>query len=297
MKRRTFLKLSAGAIVSGIACPNIVLARAKDPMKRIGMSSVTFRARFRQTKIKNHTLIAELKLVDVPEYFADRFKVHNVEFWSRHFESQSPAYLQGLKKRVAETKSILINVQIDEAYNLADSREEARQKSVAFFKTWIDSAVALGSQSIRANTGSGSVDSCIRSFRELEGYARQKGILLLVENHGGVSSDPEALIQVVKAVGSKNLEILPDYGNFSPQIRYKGLKAILPYAKHLISAKTHQFDENGRHTDFDFDRCMRMAQAAGFPGYYSAEYYDGHGKPVDYEKVTDWMIEHIKGSL
>jgi len=297
MKRRTFLKLSAGAIVSGIACPNVVVARAKDPMKRIGVSSVTFRARFRQTKIKNHTPIGELKLVDVPEYFADRFKVHNVEFWSMHFESQSPAYLQKLKKRVAETKSVLINVQIDEPYNLADSREEARQKSVAFFKTWIDSAVALGSKSIRANTGSGSADSCIRSFREIEKYAKQKRILLLVENHGGLSSDPEALIQVVKAIGSKNLEILPDYGNFAPDIRYQGLKAILPYARHLISAKTHQFDENGKHTDFDFDRCMRMAQASGFPGYYSAEYYDGHGKPVDYERVTDWMIEHIKGNL
>jgi len=281
MKRRTFLKLSAGAIVSGIVSPNVVVARAKDPMKRIGVSSVTFRARFRQTKIKNHPPINELKLVDVPEYFADRFKVHNVEFWSKHFESQSPAYLQKLKKRVAETKSILINVQIDERYNLADSSEESRQKSVAFFKTWIDSAVALGSKSIR----------------EIEKYAKQKGILLLVENHGGLSSDPEALIQVVKAIGSKNLEILPDYGNFPPGIRYEGLKAILPYARHLISAKTHQFDENGKHTDFDFDRCMRMAQASGFPGYYSAEYYDGHGKPVDYEKVTDWMIEHIKANL
>jgi len=266
-------------------------------MKRIGMSSVTFRARFRQTKIKNHSPISELKLVDVPEYFADRFKVHNVEFWSKHFESQSPAYLQELKKRIAETKSLLINVQIDERYNLADSNEESRQKSVAFFKTWIGSAIAVGSKSIRANTGSGSVDSCIRSFREIEKYAKQKGILLLVENHGGLSSDPDALIQVVKAIGSKNLEILPDYGNFPPGIRYEGLKAILPHARHLISAKTHQFDENGKHTDFDFDRCMRMAQASGFRGYYSAEYYDGHGKSVDYEKVTDWMIEHIKGNL
>lgn len=291
------MKLSAGAFVSGIACPNVPAAQAKDPMKRVGMSSVTFRARFKQTRIEKHPPISELKLVDVPGYFADRFKVHNVEFWSRHFESQSPAYLQELKKQVAKGKSILINVQIDEPYNLADPSEEGRQKSVSLFKAWIDSAVSLGSMSVRANTGSGSADSCIRSFKEIEKYARQKGILLLVENHGGLSSDPDALIQVAKAVGSENLEILPDYGNFAPEIRYEGLKAILPYAKHLISAKTHQFDEKGQHTDFDFDRCMRMAQASGFPGYYSAEYYDGQGKPVDYERVTDWMIERIKANL
>ncbi len=298
MKRRTLLKLSGSLVASSMlgACnsPFALIKKKKDPMKRIGMSTVTFRARFKQTRIKNHQPVSELELVDVPEYFADRFKIHNVEFWGLHFESQSPAYLQELKKRIAKTKSKLINVQIDDRYNLADTNEQQRQQSIVLLKKWIDTAVALGSKSIRANTGRGSIDACIRSFGELEKYTKQKRILLLVENHGGLSSDPDKLIQVVKAINSKNFEILPDFGNFAPEIRYEGLKAILPYAKHLISAKTHQFDENGKHTDFDFDRCMRMAEEIGFPGYYSTEYYDRYAKPVEYEKIADWMIEHIK---
>ena len=296
MKRRTFLKGCGVAIASGLPLPTIIAGRdkPKDPMKRIAMTTVTFRACFEQTKIKNHPPVKPLRLLDVPEYYADRFKVHNLEFWSLHFESQSPAYLQELKKRIARTKSKLINVQVDDKYNLADPNEQRRQQSVALFKKRIDTAAALASESIRANTGRGSVDSCIRSFGELEKYARQKGILLLMENHGGLSSDPDALIQVVEAVNSKSFEILPDFGNFSAEIRYEGLEAILPYAKHLISAKTHQFDENFRHTDFDFDHCMRISVEAGFPGYYSAEYYDRYAKPVDYERIADWMVEHIK---
>ena len=80
-------------------------------------------------------------------------------------------------------------------------------------------------------------------------------------------------------------------------IQMGALKKILPFGKHLISAKAKQFDEDWNHTAYDFDKCMKLAQSAGFPGYYSAEYYDGRHKPVDYEKVADWMIEHIKANL
>jgi sugar phosphate isomerase/epimerase len=297
MKRRNFLKLSASAAFGAMVSPKTALGAPNPPLKRIGMSSVTFRARFAQTRIRNHPKVAELKLTEVPEYFADRFKLHNVEFWSLHFESQGPSYLEELKRKIAQSKSKLINVQIDQPYDLANADESEQQKSVAYFKTWVDSAVALGSPSVRANTGGGSFEACLKSFREIEAYTRARGILLLVENHGGLSSDPQKLVDLVKQVGSKNLEILPDYGNFSAEVRYAGLEAILPHARHLISAKTHQFAEDGSHPDFDFDRCMRLAKAAGFPGYYSAEYYDRHGKAVDYEEIADWMIARIQGHL
>jgi sugar phosphate isomerase/epimerase len=313
MTRRRFLQMSGAAVVSGLAAPHVILAGAKDPMKRITMSTVTFRARFAQTRIKGHPPIAELKLIDVPEYWADRFKLHNVEFWreywadrfklhnvefwSRHFESREKSYLKDLKSRITKCKSTLVNIQVDEPYNLAEADAEKRKQHVQFLKTWIDTAVTLGSKAVRANTGGGDLEACIRSFRELSAYAKERKVLFLVENHGGLSSDPEKLIQLVKSVDSKNLEILPDFGNFSASIRYEGLRAILPYAKHLISAKTHQFDASGKHSEFDFDRCVQMAKAAGFPGIYSAEYYDRHGKSVDYEKIADWMLKRLLAGL
>jgi len=297
INRRTFLRTSGAVIVSGITAPYIVMAKPTNPMERIAMTTVIFRARFAQTQIKGHPSSDELTLLDVPQYYADRFGVHNVEFWSRHFESRDPGYLEELKKCIGQTKSVLINIQIDDRYNLADANEESRQKSITLVKSWIDAAATLGAKSVRANTGRGEIDACIRSFKSLDKYAKEKGILLLIENHGGLSSDPDNLIQILKAVQSDNLEILPDLGNFPTESQTEGLEKILPYAKHLISAKAKEFDENWNHTAYDFDKCMQLAESAGFPGYYSAEYYDGRGKPIDYEKVADWMLEHIRANL
>jgi sugar phosphate isomerase/epimerase len=266
-------------------------------MKRVAMTTVTFRARFAQTRIKNHPPVGELMLIDVPEYYADRFKVHHLEFWSRHFESRDPDYLKRLARRIRRAKSTLINIQIDEPYNLSSTDEEGRQKSLAFVKGWIDTAVSLGAKSARANTGRGDIEACIRSFKEIDRYSKEKGILLLTENHGGLSSDPDMLLRLVEAVGGDNFEILPDFGNFNANVQMEGLRKILPFAKHLISAKAMQFDDKFQHTAYDFDRCVRLSESMGFAGYYSAEYYDGRGRPVDYEKVADWMLEHIKANL
>lgn len=295
--RRQFSKSAGAVALSGLLSPHIVTAQAKDPMQRIAMTTVTFRARFAQTKIKKHPPVVPLKLLEVPEYYADRFKVHNVEFWSRHFESLDAAYLADLKRQIGKAKARLINIQIDERYNLADANEEKRQQSIALVKKWIDAAVTLGAASARANTGRGDLERCIQSFRELTGYAREKGLVLLSENHGGLSSNPDNLLKIVQAVNKKNLQILPDFGNFAPDIRMTGLRKIIPHAKHLISAKAKQFDDKWNHTLYDYDKCAQLAQSLGFPGFYSAEYYDGSAKPLDYEKVADWMIEHLKANL
>jgi len=82
-------------------------------MDRIAITTVTFRARFRQTRIKDHPPITDLTLLEAPEYFADRFQVRNLEYWSQHFESQSVAYLNELKRKIGNAKSKLINVQVD----------------------------------------------------------------------------------------------------------------------------------------------------------------------------------------
>lgn len=297
MNRRKFLRTTGTLVSAGMLGCTQGLAVAKDPKRRIAMTTVTFRARFAQTRIENHPPVEDLTLLDVPEFYADRFGVHNLEFWSRHFASLDAGYLKQLRQRMARAKSKLINIQIDERYNLADSDEAARQKSLDLVKQWIDAAVALGAPSARANTGRGDINICIRSFKELNQYAKEKGVLLLTENHGGLSSDPDNLLQIHAAVNSPNFEILADFGNFSADIQMEALRKILPRAKHLISAKAKQFDEKWNHTLYDFDQCMRLARASGFPGYYSAEYYDGRAKPVDYEKVADWMIEHIQANL
>lgn len=300
LNRRRFLwQTAVGLGVSG-RLPYWVAGGAGssfDPMQRVAMTTVTFRARFAQTRIPGHPPEPELTLLEVPEFYADRFHVHNLEFWSLHFESQSDGYIQDLRDRIGRAQARLVNIQIDEPYNLAAEDASEREAARKLVRQWIDLGVSLGAQSVRANTGNGDIQVCIESFRELLPYARDRGILLLTENHGGLSSDPDHLVRIHRAVGPDGFQLLPDFGNFPDAIRYEGLRKILPYAKHLISAKTFALNADWEHPAFDFDRCMRIARESGFPGYYSAEHYDSKATPTDYEKVADWMIKHIVANL
>jgi sugar phosphate isomerase/epimerase len=292
MNRRNFLKMGAAAW----ALPQILTAKPanKNPMDRIAMSTVTFRFRFRQT---NPDGVGDLLLTDAPAYYADRFKLSNVEFWSKHFESREPAYLDELKAKVASAKTKLINIQVDEKYNLATQDPEERASSVAFCKGWLDTTAHLGAPSMRVNAGRGDVAACIQSLKELTAYAKSVGLLLLVENHGGLSSDPDQLLDIVDGVGDPNIRILADYANWPDGTDiYAALKKVYPKT-HLISAKTKEFNAAHEHTSFDFDKCTRLAEESGFTGIYSAEQWSKENNPADFEKAADWMIEHLKETI
>jgi sugar phosphate isomerase/epimerase len=296
LNRRTFLRTAAAAAVLG---PEILLARPRPAaMDRIGMTTVVFRFRFAQTRPRNYAGTEPLlTLLEVPEYFADRFGIHNVEFWSRHFDSLEPAYLADLKRALERTGSRLVNIQVDETYNLADADEAKRVEGVELVKRWVDAALQVGARSIRANPGSGDVAAAVRSLREVADYAGPKGMVVLVENHGGISQNPEVLLTILDAIPGGNFGGLADFGNFDSEVaRYEALAKLAPRAW-LVSAKTQLFDADGTHVSFDFDRCVRTCEEAGFTGIYSAEQWDPSTTPRDFEAIADWMIEHIAANI
>ncbi|MEX2578504.1 MAG: sugar phosphate isomerase/epimerase family protein [Verrucomicrobiales bacterium] len=296
--RRTFLRSSAALAVLA-AGPRLLTARpGRDPMDRIALTTVTFRFRFAATRPHDYAgTEGLLRLTDVPPFFADRFGVHNVELWSLHFESTAPSYLRDLRKAISDADSRLINIQIDHPYNLAASDEQTRRESIALVKEWVDVARTLGAPSVRANTGTGTVEASIQSLRELNEYAAERGILLLTENHGGISTDTDVLVQILKGIPSDNFRAVADFGNFPEETdRYEALARLIPHT-HLISAKTRVFDAEGHHISFDYDRCIRTAENAGFRGIYSAEQWDPSTDPLDAEYIADWMIEHIRANL
>ncbi len=272
-------------------------AQQKPAAGQIAMTTTTFTPWFAQTRLKGSTPARTITLLEIPGYFADRFRCHNLEFWSKHFESQSPGYTSDLKAKVRAAKSAIINIQIDDVYNLANLDDPARRKSIDLVKSWIDTAAALGSRSVRANAGTGSIERCIEAYRELRDYAAAKNVLLLTENHGGLSLNIDNLLRVLKEVGKENFEAITDFGNFAAGSRYADLARILPHSRHLISAKATEIGEDGTHAEFDFDRCMQLARASGFRGYYSAEYWAPKAKRTDYESIADWMLQHIKTGI
>lgn len=158
-----------------------------------------------------------------------------------------------------------------------------RLKTVENHKKWVDTAAILGCHSIRVNAESeGSFEERQKLVTDgllmLSEYGELKGINILVENHGGITSNAKWLSGVMKMVNNKRVGTLPDFGNFKVKSnpdewydRYLGVKELMPYAKG-VSAKTVQFDDKGEETKSDYHRLMRIVEEAGYHGFVGIEY-------------------------
>jgi sugar phosphate isomerase/epimerase len=297
MQRRTFVIRSGGLTLSIFAGVSLGSAIRTAP-DRVGLGTVTFRNRFEQTKPKGAQPGNSLRLLDVPAYYRDRFGVRHLEFWSRHFESLEPAYLGGLRDRVRDAGAELINVQVDADYDLASPDEPTRQQSLATVRQWIDAAALLGSRAVRVNPGrtGGSIEKCVASLREVNEYCLAKRLPLLTENHFGIEMDADVHLRILEAVGSDNIHTLPDFGNYPSETMWASLAKILPHA-YLVSAKTVNFDAQGQHLSYDFDRCLQLCEDAGFKGLYLVEQWSRKEQPIDAERIADWMLQRTRRFL
>jgi len=286
--------MTAGALLAGPALfSNVVKA---DPMSRIGLTTVVFRNKFSST---NPDLTSdELTLMDIPQYFSERFGIRNLEFWSEHFESREQAYLKELKKSIQKYGSRLINIQADTPGKDISNPENGNSAlAVQELKEWIDVGKFLGSKMVRASFMHKSFEEGMKSMKLLIDYANSQGVILLAENHFDLLSVPENHLELAKKMKGEGFGLLADFGNYPDDIdRYEALKMIAPYTL-LVSAKTHAYDEDYNHISFDFNKCVQIMEAGGFRGIYSLEQWENGPLNYDFEKIVDWMTEHVMANL
>jgi len=216
--------------------------------------------------------------MDFPRIAKETYGLDAVEYVSTFFrdKAEDMEYLTNLKKECEKygVKSLLIMV--DGEGNLADTSLAARTKAVENHYKWVKAAKFLGCHSIRVNAGGrGTMGqtqaAAIDGLGRLSAYAADYGINVIVENHGGNSSYGKWLAEIMKAVNRPNCGTLPDLGNFYEYDRYKGVTELMPFAKG-VSAKTHDFDENGNETQIDYVKMMKIIYDSGFRGYIDVEY-------------------------
>ncbi len=194
-----------------------------------------------------------------------------------------------LKSEAYGMENLLI--MIDGEGDLASPDEKVRSQAIENHKKWVDAAAFLGCHSIRVNLfGTDDADLWAKfsteSLQKLATYGKEKKINIIVENHGGFSSNASLLMKIIAAVNLDNCGVLPDFGNFclkreggkrweSPCIeeydRYKGIQEMMPYAKG-VSAKSYDFDENGNETTIDFSRMLKIIKDSGYTGFIDVEY-------------------------
>lgn len=182
-------------------------------------------------------------------------------------------------------------IMIDGQGDLATSDEAARIAAVENHYKWVDAAAAMGCHSIRVNLSGSSdpaewVPNSVDGLTRLATYGQEKGINIIVENHGGLSSNGQMLAEVMTQVGMDNCGTLPDFGNFCIRRNdpanygsgcaemydiYQGVTELMPFAK-AVSAKAHDFDAQGNETQIDYVRMMQIVKDAGYTGFVGVEY-------------------------
>ena len=186
-------------------------------------------------------------------------------------------------------KNLLIMV--DGEGDLASNNKNKRQKSIDNHKKWIEMAYNLGCHSIRVNLNGEIrknrwIEYSSESLTQLCLISRKDKINIIVENHGGLSSNASYLANVMKNVNLDNCGTLPDFGNFciekidpdnyfsqciNEYDKYQGMTELMPYAK-AVSAKSYDFDTNGEERTIDFKRIIDITKEFNYDGYYGIEY-------------------------
>ena len=188
-----------------------------------------------------------------------------------------------------DIKNLLIMV--DGEGDLAAKNNSKREKAIENHIKWIEMAHELGCHSIRVNLNGEKqkenwIEYSSKSLTKLCSFARKDKINIIVENHGGLSSNAKLLAKVMKEVNLDNCGTLPDFGNFciekedpnnyfsnciNEYDKYLGMEELMPYAK-AISAKSFDFNNNGEESTIDFKKIIDIVSSFKYKGYYGIEY-------------------------
>lgn len=272
MTRREFLALS-GAAVCGTSLNAV-------PRFAFGADTAAepFLVSLAEWSLVRSIRAGKLSNLDFPRVARTEFGVDCVELVDQFFadKAQDMSYLAELKQRAADEGVRLGLIMLDTNGPLGAADETERKRAVENTRAWIDAAAFLGCATVRVNARGVEhpdelarlvADSCV----QLADYAAPAGINVVIENHGGPSSDPAWLADVMRAVGKPNFGALPDFGNFPPDVdRYDAVEALMPWAK-AVSAKAMSFTADGEVAETDFHRMMRIVRDAGYTGYVGVE--------------------------
>jgi len=250
----------------------------------------------------------ELDNLDFPALTRNEYGLDAVEYVNSFFKDKAndTSYLTDLKTRADDNgvKSLLIMCDGEGA--LGDPDDEQRTVAVENHYRWVEAAKFLGCHSIRVNAQSDGApeeqrDLAADGLRRLTEFAANHEINVIVENHGGISSNGEWLASVMVAVDHPNCGTLPDFGNFRIEEgvwydKYQGMTELMPFAK-AVSAKSHAFDEHGNETNTDFEQMMRIVLDAGYRGYVGIEYEGSDLPEPEGIHATKALLERTRNVL
>lgn len=303
--RRQFLPQAAavagGAALAGLSgCATAPFGRRS--LFKISLAEWSFHRAIREEKT--------MTTLDFPVVARRDFGIEAVEYVNQLFmdKAKDRDYLAELKARCDSEGVRSLLIMCDREGSLGDPDAAKRKQAVENHHKWADAAKFLGCHSIRVNAATGNTGAyeeqqkrAADGLRQLSEFAAPLKLNVIVENHGGLSSNGAWLAGVMRMVGLPNCGTLPDFGNFRISAdeeydRYKGVAELMPFARG-VSAKSHDFDANGNEIHTDYRRMMRIVLAAGYHGFVGIEYEGSKLSEPDGIRATKALLERVREEL
>ena len=299
MERRNFMSIASKTVFS---IPLLGLTSCTSTGKRASKSTSStnqnanelfFKISLAQWSLHRSLFSGKLDHLD----FAEKSRslgFEGVEYVNGFFKdkAKNTSYLNEMKSRADGAGQQNVLIMIDGEGDLAHPDKKTRKQAIENHYKWVEAAHFLGCHAIRVNL-SGGVDKAealhasVDALTSLSAYAKDAGINVLVENHGGFSSNGAWMKEVFSQLNIANCGTLPDFGNFcitkgkadesgvrpclDAYDKYKGMEELLPFAK-AVSAKSYDFDSQGNETTIDFHRMMKMVKNVAYTGFVGVEY-------------------------
>ncbi len=305
--RRDFLRTAAGFAAAATLTSAACSQQKKSPLYMISLAEWSL-----------HKTIFGKKLdhLDFAKTAKEEFGLDAVEYVNQFFKDKAKdeKYLGEMKKRCADLGVRSLLIMCDGEGDLGDADEAKRKQAVDNHRKWVDAAAFLGCHSIRVNAASSGTydeqrDRAADGLHQLTLIAEQQNLNVIVENHGGLSSNGAWLASVMQQVNHPHCGTLPDFGNFSIgkdewYDAYKGVEELMPFAQ-AVSAKSYDFDDakplvtidKGAKREIDFLNMMGIVVDAGYRGYVGIEYEGGELDEYAGIRKTKEILERVRAQL
>jgi L-ribulose-5-phosphate 3-epimerase len=318
--RREFLTRAAGAVGASLVVGHAAANASPRPERAAERSAVLgdqesdadaplFRISLAQWSLHRRLRAGDLQNLDFAPFAREHFGIDAVEYVNSFFGGRGAdfEYLRDLRRRADDAGVRTLLIMVDGEGALGDADDGQRRRAVEQHFKWIAASAFLGGHAIRVNAG-GSGDEDEVSKRAAESLHRlcrvgaDYGIDVIVENHGGLSSDGAWLAKTIERADHPGAGTLPDFGNFHlgggrHYDRYRGVAELMPYAR-AVSAKAHEFDADGNEVHTDYRRMLEIVIDAGYRGYVGIEW---EGKQPEDEvegiRLTQRLLERVREQL
>ena len=298
MDRRRFLKtisyITGGLTLSGLYPFN----KNKKP----------FKISLAEWSLHRALFSGELDHLDFCKIAKTEFDISAIEYVNTFFfeQARNKLYLIEMKTRADDIGVSSLLIMCDKEGNLGNPDGKSRTTAIENHYKWVEAAKYLGCHSIRVNArSSGAYEEQLElaadGLRQLTKFGADHEINVIVENHGGLSSNGEWLSEVLRKVDHPMCGTLPDFGNFNLgddrwYDRYKGIKELMPFAK-AVSAKSHEFDSHGNEINTDYYKMMKIVLNAGNDGFVGIEYEGSHLGEMEGIQATKDLLVKVRDSI